>query len=442
MKFFHRVIPLLFLLLPMAGCAGYSGTVGKVRFSTETGRADEALQTLEKSRLAKAKSDRLLYLLEKGMMQHLTGDLRGSNETFESAEIHAENLFAISIANELKGLLASDTGTDYEGEDFERVLIHYFRALNYLEQDDLDAALVECRKADHLLNRLSDRYEGKNRYREDPLARYISGLLYEAEGSHNDAFIAYRKAYDLYLGNNSAVYATNPPPFLLHDLIRTAKKSGLYEEMDQYRKQAGDVLVAVPKDSGELVVFLNNGWVPRKARKEIGVPVPTSPLLLSVKLSIPVYVSVPPLVDHARILLDGKEVGRTYLVENIGAIAAKSLEDRIARIVAKTVARVAAKQAALEASVHQIGKKNGQAAAAFARVLMQVGLNLSEQADIRSWTTLPYEVQIGKVTVPAGEHKLSLELVGKTGELVETRELGTLSVAPGKKKFITQRSFR
>lgn len=438
MKHFRLIIFLVLLpLLP--GCAGYGRTVGKVRLATEAGNVAEAITTLESSSLSSAKSDRLLYLLEKGMLLQLSGDFAGSNDTFDSAETHAEQLFGISVTNELKGALINDSGTDYEGEDFERVLIHYFRALNYLKLNNLDEAMVECRKADHFLSVVNERYSFKNVYKDDPLARYLSGILYEVDGSHNDAFIAYRKAYELYRGENAGIYSTPLPPFLLADLVRTAKKSGLRDEMEQYMKEAQCDLPPLPRGHGEIIVFFNNGWAPRKVKKETLVPVPSA---VAVKLSVPEFTGVPPLVDHALVMIDDKEVGRTYVIENVSSIAAKNLQDRMGRVLVKTIARIAAKQIALEATLKGIESKKGFGAAAAARVIMQMGLNLTEQADIRSWTTLPYEVQLARIPLVSGEHRISLQLRQKNGELLETRDLGTIKLEPGKKEFISVRSYR
>ena len=38
----------------------------------------------------------------------------------------------------------------------------------------------------------------QRRYRNDGFARYVCGILYEAAGDLNNAFIAYRNAYEAY----------------------------------------------------------------------------------------------------------------------------------------------------------------------------------------------------------------------------------------------------
>ena len=87
----------------------------------------------------------------------------------------------------------------YAGEDHELVLMHYFKALNFLRMNQFDEALVECRRINNKLNLLNDRYEKKkNRYRRDAFALNLMGIAYEASGDVNNAFIAYRNAYEAY----------------------------------------------------------------------------------------------------------------------------------------------------------------------------------------------------------------------------------------------------
>ena len=76
--------------------------------------------------------------------------------------------------------------------------MNVYLALNFAAQGLPDEALVEARKVDLKLKEYARQYEGKNAYQEDAFARYLSGILYESTGEINDAFIAYKKAYEAY----------------------------------------------------------------------------------------------------------------------------------------------------------------------------------------------------------------------------------------------------
>ena len=63
----------------------------------------------------------------------------------------------------------------------------------------MEDALVEVRKINIRLQQLNDKYpDHKNRYQRDAFAQLLMGLIYDAAGDYNNAFIAYRNAYNTY----------------------------------------------------------------------------------------------------------------------------------------------------------------------------------------------------------------------------------------------------
>ena len=58
---------------------------------------------------------------------------------------------------------------------------------------------------------------------------------------------------------------------------------------------------------------------------------------------------------------------------------------------------------------------------------------MSEQADLRSWRTLPKEILIGKVTMPPGIYQLWAECLDASGGFVEKVELGRRELKAGDK---------
>ena len=64
--------------------------------------------------------------------------------------------------------------------------------------------------------------------------------------------------------------------------------------------------------------------------------------------------------------------------------------------------------------------------------LLQVS---TERADLRSWATLPQQIEVLRAPVPAGEHSLTVQLPG-AGEV----DLGIHSFRPGRPVLVTVRS--
>ncbi len=180
--------------------------------------------------------NRLLYSMDRGMTLHLAGDYVQSNNLLEQASMEVERLYTRSIRTETAAFLTNDNMLPFEGDPYEHVMINVVKALNYAAMGQLTEAVVEARQIDHRLNVLADSAKEKDGYREDAFARYLTGVLYESTGDVNNAFIAYRKAYDIYEATKG--WSRTPmPPMLRADLLRTAEALHLTTEFEEYRHQ-------------------------------------------------------------------------------------------------------------------------------------------------------------------------------------------------------------
>jgi hypothetical protein len=170
------VVLLLFLL----GCAaGYSKYMGAPLKNMARGDYAGALAKLEKP---EGKTNRLLYYFEKGLLLHYQGEYETSNQVFAQAERLIDQLYTKSVSREIASLLTNDAIRAYSGEEFERALIHYYRALNYQYLGQPQEALVECRKANLRLEDFAAKAEYKLTYKNDAFIQYMTGLFFEAEG--------------------------------------------------------------------------------------------------------------------------------------------------------------------------------------------------------------------------------------------------------------------
>jgi hypothetical protein len=69
-------------------------------------------------------------------------------------------------------------------------------------------------------------------------------------------------------------------------------------------------------------------------------------------------------------------------------------------------------------------------------VVGNVYAEVSEQADLRSWQTLPDKILIGQALVPPGKHTLQVEFLSRTGVALSTRSLGEVELRAGQTRFI------
>jgi hypothetical protein len=388
------------LLAWLSGCASYGDWVGQMERQIAAGNAEAAMQVLERHSGEEGR-DAVLYQLNRGMLLRLQDDPAASVAAFQTAKGLIDQLLAVSVSEQAGAFAVNDAQRSYIGEPYERAFIHFYAALGYLEQGDRDSARVEMLQLDLLLRGLE---------REDivgtALPRYLSALVFEANGEWSDALIAARKAYEAYRAYPAAS-SLKPPRTLVRDLIRLSNRMGLEDEAARYRAEAGLDAERRPKDGASLVVLLHSGLAPVK--REGGVTVPTTAGRL-VSVSLPHYPPPRrPRIAGARVAMDGASA-RTEAAENIDAAARAALDAQSGAILARTVARAAVK--------HEASRRAGQENELAGLIVNLAGL-VSERADTRSWTTLPHTIHLARLEVPSGQYQARIELFDGSGATVE-----------------------
>ena len=209
------------------GCSGTFSHYEKIEQSLLKGDTGKAIEFLEEAKGDYGADGRLLYLMDRGMVLHLAGRYQESNAVLEEGDQLIEEQYTTRIRNQFSALLLNETQLPYKGEPYEQVMINVIKSLNYALLQDWSESLVEARKIDHRLNLFSDRARG-DEYQEDPFARYLTGILYEIAGDWNNAYVAYRKAEQVY-HDTEGWLGVSIPNSLKTDLIRTTSALHLEE---------------------------------------------------------------------------------------------------------------------------------------------------------------------------------------------------------------------
>lgn len=395
---------LLLSLLPamLPGCATYGDWVGQMERRIAAGDAEGAMQVLERHS-AERDRDAVLYRLNRGMLLRFRNEPAASVAVFEDAKAQIDALLAVSISEQASALAVNDASRSYTGERYERGFLHVYAALGFLEQGDRIGARVEMLQLEVLLRG----WEREGVIVGTALPRYLSALVFEANGDWNDALIACRKAYETYLAY-PAGSGPAPPRALGRDLVRLAERLGLEEEATRYRAAFGLAEdLRLPPGSASLVVLLHSGLAPVKREGGVTVPTPAGRLI---SVSMPYYLPPrQPRFAGARVSVDRLSVG-SEAAESIDAAARAALEAQSGAILARTVARATLKYQASR----QVGQENE-----LAGLLVNIAGLVSERADTRSWTTLPHSIHLARLAVPAGPHVARIELRDAGGAVLE-----------------------
>lgn len=403
-------ILIISLSLLLIGCSSYPSRVSTSRRAFESGNVEVAIDHL-KSYVEKKDSDELLYLLELAMAYHTSGQYQNAIDTFQQAEKLSGLTDYTSVSQEAGSMLFNDTLKVHKLDDYEKVLISTFLAIDYALLNQNESALVECRRINHKLDLLIA--EGNVSLQKNAFAKYLSALLFENGREYNDAWVDYRQSYQWF------------PSFPLHGvgLLRMADKLQASQEFNEYRKSfPKDKDYKLKKGWGEVVLLAEIGRAPYKLQD------PNFRL-------VPFMIRSAYSVDHLqmRVPSQKKEIS-TYTLDDIENTAIQELSERRAALIAKKMGGIVAKQAA----AYGIEKATKSPELGTLTALL---LHLTDQADLRSWSFLPAKLQLARISLPAGRHEIILDRVVGDGQSTEWKTFEKIEVKPERITFLNIRVF-
>lgn len=426
----------VFATMWLTGCAGTT------TFTAYPNKINPLINTLQQKQpidfsqclLSECQSrDSILYDMERGRvaqilkntdisMRDFTAAMDRIKENDEKARIRAS-----SIGANIAATAVNDNAVPYEGYGYERVMLHHYQALNYLNKADLEGAGVEVRRANAEQEESLKRHEGeidkaqkqveekkiesqtnnteitakyaqmdemagkvKNSF-QNAYTFYLSGFIYEMLKQPNDAYIDYKKALEIYPENG----------FLQKDAIRLAKALNMNEDLEALKARFKIDAPAIPTDGGDLLVLFEDGFAPQKQEVKIPLPIPKVGVLA---IAFPIYNEKwepynPLLVDT-----DNGQLGATEAICDFRVLSVKALKEEVPVIATRQIIRALAKGAATKEAKDKLG--------ILGELAMGVYNLVSENADLRSWITLPANAQLLRTTLPAGTHTLTLKQNG------------------------------
>lgn len=394
-------------------CASYPERTAKAFADFQGGQLEKSLKAYERPDTT---GSPFLAGAESGTVALAAGDwdaaLRNLGKAAnEVEEVERKALISPeSLGETLLSWTINEGMKRYEGEGYERVLIHVGLSIAYLAKGDFEAARVEVRQSNALLESEEKLYEKE--YRAGGLGHFLSAVTYEMDGHPDDAWIDYRRMRSKGVGTDLAGRA----------LVRLAAKMHREEDLDPEERKFERV--DEPENSASVVVIAGVGIGPFK--REILLPIPTPSGLL--QWAVPTYAERPQPIDGIEVSVAGGDRSvRTIVVEDVGHVAKENLEDRIAWLAAKSAVRAVLKR--------ELSQKLGDEAGTFGWILGTAFTVATERADLRSWQTLPNTWQAARVFLPPGTHEIHVKALGG-----EARALGSFELDRGETMFILART--
>lgn len=399
--------------LTTISCATYQGKVEQSRNLMKQGQYPEAVKALEP--LANDKNgDQLVYLLDYSVALQLDGKLKESNVALQQADRLAEMQDYQSLSRQAGSLIVNQEMVQYKGDSFEKIYINAYGAMNYLELNQLDDALVETRRMNEKYNKLNA--EDRKNFEKNVFGKYLSALIWEGNQNWDDAYIAYEEAYKL-----DPTIVSLPA-----DLLRSSKRARRDDTYKKWKNQFGQVAEKkewYDKSNGEIVILYEQGWGPRKFQPGGGG--------YNLAQLLPVSSENQGII--ATVSGSGATV-RSSMIYDVTKASIETLQHDYSWMAAKRVGAFAAKEI-LASQVRQKDELLG----AVAWIAMQA----SERADLRQWSTLPQTVQMVRIPVKVGEYNIHLQGVNSGGSPTgEIKDFTKVNVKSQRITFLRWRTLK
>lgn len=341
-----RSLLLLALVSTISACAS-TGALGVAREQFKSGSTESALQILADASVSQR--NQLLLHLDRGLIYQAAERFAESTREFEAALDVIDSLDYFSTKDQAASLVSSDWAIRYSGESSERLWIHTFQMINYLMLNQPQGAAVEARRAVALFEEHADVLS------PDIFTRYLMALSFHIAGQRDSAQVEFRKL------------------------------------ADDFSLQTPDPL---KKDEGELIVFVASGFIQPKLPGNLYIDV-------NARIAFPYYPQSYQVKPDIRVTLAGEPVVFDRFDTALLPVARSALEQRGKAITARQALRLAAKYQIAE----RIGEKD-ELAGGIAQIIML----LTEQADTRSWETLPASLSLLRMTLPLENQSVTVTI--------------------------------
>ncbi|MBE0358983.1 COG3014 family protein [Pseudoalteromonas aliena] len=391
----------------------YATQMTPVRNAIENNNIEEARSLIAKNNTTH--SSYLLNQLEQARLDDFAKRADDAQNKFENVYKQMQSKRAaakIQVSAGLEqsnALFTNDSVITYVPPAYEMSMLHSYKALNYVYKNDVESALVEIRRAnkvqvdalvendkdvDSIAKEAQRHYPSMNNITrkikngfQNAYTFYLSALLYQSAKQYDDAYIDYKKALAIEPNNI----------YLQRDVMRLAKKQGFEQDLNEFKQRFSDA-PSMAANQGEVIVLFEQGLVPKQDEFKLRLPIYTSrDDMRFYSLAIPVYKDNAYVRLVNNINIDTQNLALSPLV-HIEALAAKTLEDAIPAKVARQVLRLIAKE--------KVRAELARSAGDVGNILANIYNLASEQADTRSWLTLPNQISVARDTLNVGVHSL------------------------------------
>jgi hypothetical protein len=418
------------ILLLTAGCATHSASAGLAINRLKSGDTAAALRWSDKLKTSLFSKD--LGYIESGRVKMLAGDFAGSRADFETAINNVleetENgpvLRVSSVGSTVAAsTIADDTIRKFELSPYEIIQLLHYQTLNYLFSGDPDGAAVEMRRTVFAQDAIAEKYsqevadtqagadatkakaletvnakmqsmgpalERTRSSRENGMAWYFCGLIFEKQGDTANATLCYRKAWELAPQNQCIV----------KDFLRLLQTQDRQAFLDLVLQNNMDVK-SLTRDSTEIVVLYEDSMISQRHAEKIPLPIPDfRGAITLISIDFPFYSDSAYAPSSVAIIENGTELGAAEPAVYLQSLAYRDLKEKMPGIVVRNVTRAVTKVAMQQAA------NQGNDYTKLGMMAFNAASSLTSTSDTRAWYSIPMATQLYRGSISAGTHVLT-----------------------------------
>lgn len=384
----------------------------RIDSNLQKGKYDEVLAELE-SNAAQIYGihDDLLAELDRGIILHFNKNPLDSNKSLGAAEKLALKYEAKSVTQSIASSVTNDTVKDYAGEDFENIYTNIFMALNYIQLNEFDEAMVEVRRFDNKIKQLRAKYEEEvrnqdgaskdvkvekhySRFTDSALGRYLSMLMYRTDGDMDNAGVDLRYLKDAY-SKQPALYDFACPSSVDQELTYRPSKNAA---------------------TARLNVLAFSGMAPVKKEEVIRAYYGPS---VWYKLALPVMKKNESKINRIQVVAKNDKTGQTYQgdlqkIESLENISIDTFGQAYSILYTKALIRSIARAVTNSTLSTLSNEASRQDNAGAALILMtfdiahKMATELVERADVRSCRYFPATASVTGLSVEPGTYTVTV----------------------------------
>ena len=337
----------------------------------------------------------LLKNSELGLTYYFKNSPNESNRYFDKAiDIYRinENKATIALSNIVR--------KEYQGEGFDKVFLHNYKAINYLMLGDAESAIVEAKNSNlvqqqekqklyqfkekysknnqnsHLVSRYDKLFNSVNPQHnpyQNPFAYYISALGYAEDGDYDNALVDIRNAIK-FSGDNKI----------------------LEEKLISYQKR---------EDKPSVELFFDVGQSPLKSQIKLKMDMGNGEQRMAYLPSYKLEISD---IEYIKITNSkGEEVARASLLSDINAIKINEFKEKLPAILS-----ILTKEATISLGSKALDKKSKLLATIF-----KTGSAIYGQNDTSTWSLLPQKILVASF-MPKKDEQYKMVIINNNGDTI------------------------